>query len=90
MRKELQREVTHTVIKSVTTMIVGGKPSIYENEDIIEIGNVQEHRAIKLAVKKFGTGTTVVSVEPNTKKYVMSLDTFLEHATEVVPESEEA
>jgi len=87
-RKELTREITKTVIKSVTTHVLGGEPSIMKNEDIEVVGNVPEARAIKLAVKKYGTGTTVVSVEANTQKYKMAIEEFMKHAT-LVEESAE-
>lgn len=88
-RKELTREITKTVIKSVTTHVLGGTPTISENEDIEVVGNVPEARAIKLAVKKFGTGTTVVSVEADTQKYKMPIEDFMKHATLVEDESAE-
>ena len=87
-RKDLQREVTKTVIKSVTTHVLGGTPTISKNEDLVIIGNESEDRAVKLAVKAYGTGTTVVSVEPNTQKYKMPLEQFIELATLVTDEDE--
>lgn len=87
-RKELTREITKTVIKSVTTEVIEGKPTFRENEELVFVGNVSEERAIKLAVKEFGSGTAVVSVEANTHKYKMPLEDFMKHAT-LVEEAEE-
>lgn len=87
-RKDLQREVTKTVIKSVTTEVIEGKPVFRENAELVVIGNVSEERAVKLAVKEFGTGTAVVSAEANTQKYKMPLDQFIELATLVTDEDD--
>lgn len=88
-RKELTREITKTVIKSVTTEVIEGKPVFRENEELVFVGNVSEERAIKLAVKEFGSGTAVVSVDANTQKYKMPIEQFMQHAT-LVEESDES
>jgi len=89
MRKTLTREVTHTTVKLARMNIVDGKPEVEEMEDLVLIGNVNKEKAQRQVTKEFGHGATVLEVKPDTKKYKMAVEKFIELAEEVTEETEE-
>lgn len=89
MRKTMTREVTHTTVKLAKMNIVDGRPEVEEMEDLTLIGNVSKEKAQRIATKEYGQGVTVFEVIPDTKKYKMAVEKFIELAEEVKEESEE-
>lgn len=86
-QKHITREITRTTIESVKVEIVEGNPTFKEQKQFEVIGNISMDKATKLAKKQYGD-VTVTKLTPNTKKYAMPLDQFLELATEVKAEEE--
>lgn len=87
-QKYVHREVTKTLIKSVKVEVVDGSPTFEPNEELLAVGNVPMEKATRLVKKAFGDGT-VTEVIPNTEKYRMPLEFFLEHAELVEDETED-
>lgn len=88
MRKNMVREVTHTVVKLAKMEIVDGQPKAVALPDEILLGNVSIEKAQRQMRKKHGNDVTVFSVQPNTKKYRMSVEKFIEVAEEVTDDEE--
>lgn len=88
MRKNMVREVTHTVVKLAKMEIVDGQPKAVTLPDEILLGNVSIEKAQRQMRKKHGNDVTVFSVHPNTKKYRMSVEKFIEVAEEVTDDEE--
>ena len=82
----MTREVTSTTVKVAKIDMVEGLPTAVELEPIKLLGNVGLEKAQKLASKQYGTGVTVLAVEPETQVYKLAVTDFLAVATLVEPE----
>lgn len=88
-RQTLVREVTKTTAQVAKVEIVNGEAVAQRIEDQILIGNVDAEKAQRQLSKKLGFPVTVVKVEPDTRKYSMPVELFLEHATPVADDAVE-
>lgn len=86
MRKEMTKEVTHTTVKLAKIEMKDGNPEMVEMPDKVLIGNQDLEKAQKAINKEFGHGVTVLSIKPDTQKYVMPVEKFIELATPVKEE----
>lgn len=88
-RKTMTKEVTKTTVKVAKMKSENGMPVAEPMEDQILIGNVSADKAQKEMTKKHGAGVTVFEVIPETKKYKMDVETFIDLAEEVQEDEEE-
>jgi hypothetical protein len=80
-RQYMTKEVTITTIKSGTIKLnKEGQPEVISKEDIIELGTISQAKANKLVYKKYGVGTTIYSMETETKMYRMKVEDFIKIA----------
>jgi hypothetical protein len=80
-RQYMTKEVTLTTIKSGTIKLnKEGQPEVISKEDIIELGTISQAKANKLVYKKYGVGTTIYSMETETKMYRMKVEDFIKIA----------
>lgn len=82
MRKTMTKEVTSTKVQLAELVInEAGKPEAQEMPVETMLGNVSLERAQKELSKKHGKALTVLSVEPNTVTYEMSVEEFIQIAS---------
>jgi hypothetical protein len=81
MRKMMSKEVTTTTIKLAQLTMVDGQPQAVTMPDEVVIGNVSLEKAQQIVNKKHGAGTTVFSIEADTKTYEMSVEEFIKVAS---------
>jgi len=89
VRKMMTKEVTKTIVKLAIMELVNGEPTARKLEDEVLLGNVSLESAQKTLNKKHGQPVTVFGVEADTKVYEMSVEEFLEYASEKQPVEEE-
>lgn len=81
MRKMMTKEVTHTTITASKLVSENGVATIQELAPLKVLGNVNMDKAQRLVNKEYGSGTTVLTVEPETVVYELPVEKFLEIAT---------
>ena len=89
MRRMMTREVTKTTIKVAKMEMVDGQPQAVALPDKVVIGNIRLERAQREVQKEYDEPVTVLQVIPETTKYEMPVETFIEHATIKVDEEVE-
>lgn len=80
MRKMMQREVTHTTIKSGVLELVNGEAKAVSLPDEVVIGNITMEKAQKIMNKKQGIPVTIFEVLPETDVYEMPIEEFIKVA----------
>lgn len=73
----MQREVTSTIVKVAKMEVVEGEPTVSKLADETLVGNVDLEKAQRVMTRKLGSGVTVLSVEPQTEVYELSVEDFL-------------
>jgi len=77
MRKMMSKEVTKTTVKVAKMVVENGVPTAQILADKILLGNVSHETAQKLVTKEEGQGVTVLSVQPDTVTYELSVEEFI-------------
>ena len=89
MRKYMKKEVVFTVVKSARMEVIAGLPQAVTNNDFTVLGKVNQDRAQRDAIEKFGSNTMVYKVESFTKNYRMKVEDFIKYAEEVLEDTVE-
>lgn len=79
MRKQMQKEITKTVVKFSKIELQDGQPVAQPIQEETLLGNVSLEKAQK-EISKNHNGATVFSVEPETVVYEMDVLEFIKHA----------
>lgn len=92
MRKEMQREITNSIIEYGEIAVENGTPKIVSSSTITELGKVsmeQANRIVRRLPENKGKQVTVFNVNHETNQYKLSIEKFLEVATLVEDEENE-
>lgn len=85
-RKTMTKEVTKTTVELAKMEVENGEPIAIPLNPQTLIGNVSLEKAQKEMNKRFNGQVMVYTVTPETKKYQMEVERFIEVAEEIKEE----
>lgn len=91
MKQTISRTITFTTVNYSTVEVKDGQPEFIEQTPIKVAGKMTEEKAVKYLEKEYGKDIKfiVTSLETDSGKYEMTLNTFIENAEKIETNQEE-